>query len=216
MSSEADIGNLALGRLRIGKTISALDDNTTAARILNQFYQQCRAEVLRAFPWGCVSRPVELVEVADQTYPGWTYVYQYPDDCLMVRCVADEGGMRWAMQSLWSCWNDRTSWPALARMPWQVSLKDDNASKVLLSDVPSAWAFITADLDNAGVFTSDLVSVIAWKLAAEAGGPLQADSAAIDRAEQRYAYAMSQASAQSFNESRDDEKPDSPSISCRL
>lgn len=215
MASKADIGNLALGRLKISKTIADLDEQSTAARVINQFYDQCRQEVLRAFPWGCASRPVQLAQVSGQTYPGWVYVYQYPDDCLMVRCVADEGGMRQASRFV-----TRNSWQddfdtMTHRMPWQVALKDDNASKVLLSDVADAWAFMTADLENSGVFTPDLVSTIAWKLAAEAGGPLQAESSAIDRAEQRYYSALQTASAQSFNESRDDVKPDSPSISCR-
>jgi hypothetical protein len=50
----------------------------------------------------------------------------------------------------------------------------------------------------------------------EAGGPLQAKADLIDRAEGRYLRSLSTAAAQALNESRDDEKPESPSISCRL
>lgn len=136
----------------------------------------------------------------------------------MVRCVADESGTRlvnqFVLQGNWDRFNSLSL--AHGRQPWQVALKDDNASQVLLSDVPNAWAFFTADLDNAGVFSADLSSAIAWRLAIEAGPSLQADAAMIDRAERGYAFSISQASAQSFNESRDDVPPDSPSISCRM
>lgn len=214
MASKADIGNLTLGRLRIGQSITTLDDETPTARVLNRFYDQSRQEVLRAFPWGCALRAEALALVAGQTFPGWTYVYQYPQKCLMVRCVADESGMRTAMSLLSRCdYLGFTNF--IARMPWQTALKDDNASQVILSDVPNAWVFYTYDLETVGVMQPDLVSTIAWRLAAEAGNPLQADDSRIEKAEQMYVYSLSQAAAQSLNESRDDARPESPSISCR-
>lgn len=213
MASEADIGNLALGRLRIGQSITTLDDESPTARILNRFYDQCRQEVLRAFPWGCALRAEALAQISGQTFPGWSYVYQYPANCLMVRCVADEGGMRTAMTLLRSNYSEFTNF--ISRMPWQTALKDDNASQVILTDIPNAWAFHTVDLETVGVFQPDLVSSIAWRLAMEAGGPLQADEGRISKAEQMYPYSLSQAAAQSFNESRDDAQPESASITCR-
>lgn len=214
MTSVADIYNLALGILRVSQTVSDAAERSVTARVCTQFYDQSRKETLRAFPWGCALRAQALAEVADQTFPGWSYVYQYPTNCLMVRHVTDEGGIRLTSSLLSS--NDLSGFGQIShRQPWQVALKDDNASTVLLSDIASAWVLYTVDVDNPGIFSPDLVTTIARKLAAYAGASLQADSARIDYAEQSYYMALSQASAQSFNESRDDPRPESPSISCR-
>lgn len=214
MASQVDVANLALGRLRVSKFINDLADQTTAAGICNRFMDQCRQEVLRAFPWNFATKAIQLAEVADQTFPGWAYVYAYPDDALMIRAVADEGGIRSARQSVFARSFDALSAQMVAN-PFQVALKDDAASRVLLSDVPSAWAFTTTDVAAVGLMPPDFISVWAWRLAMEVGGPLQADDARITRAEQSYGAWLSIASAQSFNESKDDPRQESPSISCR-
>lgn len=213
MADEAAIANLALGRLRVGQRISALSDQSTAAGYCDQFFDQCRQEVLRAFPWPCTLRAEALAQVSGQSFPGWSYVYQYPANCLMVRCVADESGMRVAQRYLFSDPCNYSQY--IARFPWQSALKDDEASQVILSDVSSAWVYYTVNVTNVGIYPPDLVSCIADRLAMEVGGPLQADSAMIDRAERRYSISLSTASAQAMNEQREDARPDSPSISCR-
>lgn len=207
------IFNLTLGRLGVGQAVASPTEASNPARICNRFYDQCRQEVLRAFPWGFALRAQALALVAGQTFPGWTYVYQYPDDCLMVRAVGDISGIRYARPQVFCI--DQSLWPPVFRSPWQQALKDDFASIVLLSDVQSAYAFFTIDLENTGVFPPDFASALADRLAMEAGGPLQVKADLIDRAEGRYLRSLSTAAAQALNESKDDEKPDSPSITCR-
>lgn len=215
MASQVDVANLALGRLRISKFINDLSDQNTNASVCNRFIDQCRQEVLRAFPFNFSFRAVELSEVAGQTFPGWTYVYAYPDDCIMVRAVSDEGGLRYARQLATSnSWSDLNDFAA--QQPFQVALKDDNASLVLLSDVSSAWAYFTADIGTVGLMPPDFISTWADRLAMEVGGPLSADDARIQEAGSRYYLRLSQSAAQSLNESKDDPRQDSPSISCRM
>lgn len=212
--SSTDIANLSLGRLGIGQAIASLSEQSNPARICARFYERCRKEVLRAFPWGFALRAEALALVAGQTFPGWTYVYQYPDDCLRVHAVADSSGLRYARASLFC--REQETWPPVMRHPWQQALKDDNASIVLLSDVSSAYAFFTVDLENTAVFPPDFASTFADRLAMEVGGPLQCKADLIDRAEGRYVRSLSGSSAAAMNEQRDDEKPESPSISCRM
>lgn len=212
--SSTEIANLTLGRLGVGQLITSIDDQITPAKLCKRFYHQCRREVLRAFPWDFAQRNEALALVAGQTFPGWTYVYQYPNECLMVRAVGDVSGIRYARSAVFC--REREQWPPVLRYPWQQALKDDNASRVLLTDVSSAYAFFTVDLENTGVFPPDFTSVFAWRLAMEVGGPLQCKAELVDRAQQQYLFWHSHASAQAMNESRDDEKPESPSISCRL
>lgn len=215
MAADTDIANLSLGRLGVGVAISSLAQQSAEARLCARFYDQCRKEVLRAHPWGFSMAAVDLVEVSGQTFPGWTYVYQYPANCLMVRYVGDEGGLRLVQTTLASCnWRD---WNELQRrfMPFQVALKSDGASRVLLSDVPDAKAFYTYDVTNTGVFPDDFSSTFAWRLAMEVGGPLQASADLVARARGEYLFWSSHSTAQDMNERRDDDKPESPSIACR-
>lgn len=212
--SDTAIANLALGRLGVGQAIASLSEQSTPARICNRFFDQCRQEVLRTFPWGFALRAQALAIVSGQTFPGWTYVYQYPQTCLMVRAVGDQYGLRFMRPSLF-CQN-QDQWPQVMRFPWQQALKDDNASVVLLSDVASAYAYFTVDVTNTSVFPADFTSTLADRLAMEVGGPLQVKADLINNAQNRYAWSLSRSTAQALNESKDDEKPESPSITCRL
>lgn len=213
--SETDIANLSLGRLAIGQAIASLVEQSTPARLCNRFYDFCRKTVLRAHPWGFATSAVQLAQVAGQTFPGWQYVYQYPDDCLMVHAIGDESGLRYMQSVLLRC--DWREWYELRRkrQPFQIALKADGASRVILSDVPNAWSFHTADVTNTGVFPSDFEDVFAWRLAMEVGGPLQASASLVERAHQQYLFWHSHATAQDMNERSEDERPDSPSIACR-
>jgi hypothetical protein len=214
MSDVTTVANLALGRLAIGKAVSAITDNTVEAKALNRIYDHCRQEVLRAFPWGFATRAEALAEVSAQTFPGWGYVYQYPSGCLNMRAVGDEGGIR-GMASRWC--DDPTHWsPSFQRrQPFLTAIKDDGASQVILTDVGDAWGFFTMDITNAGAWTADFSSVLAWRMAMEAGGPLQAKTDWVDRAEARYRSWLSWAAAASLNEAKDDAQADSASIACR-
>lgn len=212
--SDTAIANLALGRLGVGQAIASLSEQSTPARLCNRFFDQCRKEVLRAFPWGFALRAQALAVVSGQTFPGWTYVYQYPQNCVMVRAIGDSAGLRFARTATFC--QDQQDWPPVLRQPWQQALKDDNASIVLLSDVQSAYAFLTVDVTNTAVFPVDFTSTLADRLAMEVGGPLQVKADLVNNAQSRYAWSLSQATAQALNESKDDEKPESPSISCRL
>jgi len=215
MAELTGIANLTLGRLGIGKAVASITENSVEAKTLNRFYVQCRQEVLRAFPWGFATKAEPLALVSAQTFPGWEYVYQYPNGCLNMRAVGDENGLR-RVRSLGYC-NYAGYEHVLQgiRQPWQVAIKDDGASQVLLTDVEDAWGFYTLDVSNPGAWPVDFGTVLSWRWAMEAGGPLQAKADLIDRAEARYGVWFSQAAAATMNEQKDDAQAESPSITCR-
>lgn len=215
MTDQTGVYNLCLGRLGVGQAVGAPTEVSVPAKLCNRFYDQCRQEVLRAFPWGFALKAEPLALVADQTFPGWTYVYAYPINCLNMRAVADAAGIRRVYTSVLT-WDP--SWITTlqqVRQPWQKALKTDGGSQVLLTDVVTAYGFYTIDVTNLGAWDVDALSVVADRLAMEVGGPLQADSAKVAAAGQRYAIWMSQASANAMNEQKDDLVPESPSIICR-
>lgn len=215
MTDQVGVYNLCLGRLGVGQSIGAPTENSVPAKLCNRFYDQCRQEVLRAFPWGFALRAQALALIADQTFPGWTYVYAYPNGCLNMRAVADASGIRRVYSSVLTC---DPCWPTYlqqVRMPWQKALKTDGASQVLLTDVVTAWGFFTQDVANLGAWDSDAISVLAWRLAMDVGGPLQASASLVSAATANYAAWMSQAAANTMNEQKDDPVPESLSITCR-
>lgn len=212
---QTGIFNLALGRVGIGQVVQSPTETTVPAKTCNRFYEQARREVLREFPYNFALRAEPLALVADEEFPGWGYVYSYPNDCLKIRAVGDSAGMRIMRDAFLTCRNDRYSLLARYRIPWQTGLRADGVRQVILCDVRLAWSFHTVDVTNTGVFPADVASVIAWRLAMEIGGPLKADAGLINTAKQEYLYWSSHAQANSLNEARDDETPDSPSITCR-
>src|SRR4051812_44204103 len=124
--NETGISNLALGCVGIGQQIASLSEQSTPAKRCNAVYHQCRQELLRGFPWNFGLKTVPLVLVADQSFPGWSYVYQYPANCLMVRAIGDQYGIRYATPRTFCSREDQ--WPAPLRAPYQIALKDDETS----------------------------------------------------------------------------------------
>ena len=74
MPSTVDIANFALNNLG-ASNISSLDENSKAARIVNQRYDAVRDAVFRAHPWNCLVHRAELAQETDA--PAFGYAYQY-------------------------------------------------------------------------------------------------------------------------------------------
>ncbi len=214
MTDQVGVYNMCLGRLGVGQAVAAPTENSVPARTCSRFYDQCRQEVLRAFPWPFATRAEALALVADQTFPGWSYVYQMPSKCLNMRAVADSSGIRQIATSL-TC--DPTDFSTLRqfRQPWQKALKTDGASQVILSDVVNAWGFFTFDVTNTGAWDVDVAGIIADRLSMEVGGPLQAKPELVIAATNRYLTWFSMAAATAMNEQRDDAQAESSSITAR-
>lgn len=75
MTSTVDICNYALNMLG-ASTISALDENSKTARIVNQRYESARDFVFREHIWNSLIRRAELAQ--DTETPAYGYDYQYP------------------------------------------------------------------------------------------------------------------------------------------
>jgi hypothetical protein len=209
--SETHIANLALGRLDIGQAISSLSEQSNPARQCNRFFAQARREVLRSFPWPFATRSVLMAQVADETFPGWRYLYQYPSHCLLLRFVGPQDGIR-AVQTYFY----RHDWTVfdnyVRHFPFQLTNRSDGNIGVL-SDLESAWAFYTVDVTNTGVFPADFTNALAWRLAMEIAGPLGKSRA---EATQNYMNWRREAMAQALNEGADDFLPEPESIRCRM
>jgi len=88
MTSTVDIANYALNSLG-ASNITALDENSKPARIVNQRYEAVRDSVFRSHPWNCLQKRTSLAK--DATAPAWGFTAQFtlPADCLRLLYIID-------------------------------------------------------------------------------------------------------------------------------
>jgi len=91
MPSTVDIANFALNNLG-ASNISSLDENSKAARIVNQRYDAVRDAVFRAHPWNCLVHRAELAQETDAPAFGYAYQYALPTNPFCLRVLEFTNG----------------------------------------------------------------------------------------------------------------------------
>ena len=91
MASTVDIANYALNNLG-ASNISSLDENSKAARIVNQRYEAVRDAVFRAHPWNCLIQRAQLAQETDTPAFGYSYQYALPTNPFCLRVLEFSNG----------------------------------------------------------------------------------------------------------------------------
>lgn len=87
ISNDFDIANIALRR--IGATpITAIDDNSTNGKIVNDLYDDVRDELLRSHPWNFATKRQELTR---QDNPAFEFDHDYPLPSDWLRTISVHG-----------------------------------------------------------------------------------------------------------------------------
>ena len=151
-----DICNLALNH--IGREqISALNEDTEAARTCNLHYDLQRQVLLRAYNWSFARKYTQLTAV-NTTTPGWKYTYTYPSDCVMARKI----------------YNEDNTWCILEKnFPGnmdQVVLA--NNTKALVCNMKDAYLEYTCNATTVDLFPADFIQALSYYLAAAVCVPL--------------------------------------------
>src|SRR5512139_3149699 len=93
------ICNLALKRLRNGRTITSLSEQTAEGRACNDVYDYCRQTVLSDRSWPFAVRDTTLALVEEDPNDEWYYSYRVPSDCLrldrLMSGEATQTDLRW-------------------------------------------------------------------------------------------------------------------------
>jgi hypothetical protein len=218
MASQTEVVNIALGRIGITRRLAdVLTDTTKEALQARLIYDTALDETLRSFPWNFALTSVALAETAEAVViPGYEVQYQYPTGCVMAHAVCDEDGLRQTYEAWATSWESTRMAPP--RYPFRVALHPDGDRRVILTDLEDAYLIYTARVTDTSVWDALFTSAFAWKLAYELAMPLVEGSEGQRRqqqAAQGYFNAVQSAMAQSFNESVEDERPQSPSILAR-
>lgn len=91
MTSNVDIANYAMNIIG-ASNISAFDENSKPARLINQRYNGIRDAVFRSHPWNCLIRRAELAQEVTAPAFGYTYQYALPTDPFCLRVLEFSNG----------------------------------------------------------------------------------------------------------------------------
>ena len=91
MTSTVDIANSALNLLG-ASNIAAFDENSKAARVINQKYPSIRDELFRQHSWNCLVRRTTLAQSATTPDFGYAYYYPLPTDPYCLRVLEFSNG----------------------------------------------------------------------------------------------------------------------------
>lgn len=216
MASEVDIANISLYRCGSSIRITTLNENverTEAVRQAAFWYPICRDRLLQSAPWNFARKCVALALDETITYPGWQFVYQYPEDCLQAAAVCDEGGLRTPSWLSWWGWQDSDTMMTIPKAPFEIQSNGDQ--RVIVTDVEDAFLFYVFRQRQTAVYSPLFVDAFGWDMASEIAGGLQCDAKRIQTAMFMKGQSWQAAAAQMMNEARPDSAPDSPSIQVR-
>lgn len=96
--SEVAICNLALQDVGRGLSLTALDENSQAARACRLRYPFARDACLRAYDWNFAAARASLAAMATPPAFGFANAYQLPPDCLFVRSVGERDDCTWVVE----------------------------------------------------------------------------------------------------------------------
>jgi hypothetical protein len=218
-TSETAIANMALAHVGNSSQIANLDESSNEARACLLFYEQCRDEVLGAFPWPFATVIDELSLVTDFTASTdpyeWAFSYRYPSDALTIYRIPS-GFDRAAYQMSWPCY--LTDWPfGYPARPTAFRVIEDATGKLIYTDQTDATIEYTKRETDPTRFPADFTKALSLKLAADiapmvsGGDPFKLG----DKALGRYSLAISEAKVRAANEERRDPPPESELVTSR-
>jgi hypothetical protein len=215
MTTIVETCNIALGRIGIDKLIEDINDPSPAARACKLHYEPVRRQLLADFAWNFAQGVAPLAELIVDPPPGWAYAYAYPANCLQAHVVTDAGGARLSAPRYGREIFAPEEW-VMPRQPFEVRANPAaDGQRMIVCDIAPAYLWFTVDVEAPTQMSPLFRSALAWRLAVELAAPLRAGPREVQRAEQAYALAVSQARVSSLGESAVDGRPESPSIMVR-
>lgn len=214
MASVVNIYNMALSKIGVTQRVSSLTEETEQRRTCSLWYEQCRDQVLRAYPWGFARTSEALALLSETPPPGWGYAYAYPTSCLLARAITTAAGCR--ASSLTYRYEDyEPLWINSQQVPFTIQYSATTSQRIIATDLEAAYLVYTRQISDTTLFDPLFVNALACLLASEAGRALRADARLVREVAAEYQSAIAYAAAMTQNERAADRVPDSPSISVR-
>ena len=168
MTNKTNIFNMALNELGISAPIENASVNTdNKALILNNFYENAKDEVLKAFDWNFAEKFKVLTLTTEECIdPRYTYCFDYPQDCLCARDVFEKDGGKF-------------------KKGFKLSAGESGAKTILTNVNPCVLRY-TRKVSTESYFTPEFCSALALYLAGLAGKALTGSEQKADAALKKY------------------------------
>lgn len=202
-STSTSVCNMALSHLGSGLSVADITtDNTPESKACRQFLEDALNSTLRDFKWPWAKKYADLGLVEEDPTNGWGFSYRYPADCLDVRGVESSFDLTPGV---------------VIQKPSPYELGFDSEGLLIFSDIEDAMIFYTPKITNYGIFPSNFILALSFRLAAyiaprvTKGDPFKLGMKSL----QMYQMEIGKASANSFNETKPAATADPEMISVR-
>lgn len=196
MASKIAIINMALGWLG-APPIAALTERRPEAIYASQYYDSALEQTLRDHRWNFAQRRMRLaaIDVPDGYQGVYEDAYAMPVDCLHAHTVLDAA--------------DNT-------FPFIVALAEDGGSKIVLTNVASAYLGYTALVTVPELYDPNFVRALSRRLAADIAVPILKNNAQkVQEAETLYDRELMKAKLADYREGKPEEEEDVSWIAAR-
>jgi hypothetical protein len=154
MASSIDICNMALSYLGTTSSITALTDSTVEAQQCNIHYAATRDALLSAHDWQFARKELLLLASTSTVVEGFSYIYQYPTDCLTPIRMDTGATITYAGT-------------AIAYTQIEFEVRNVDADRVIVANYDELTLVYTSRVTNTGLYTPGFVKALALALAAE-------------------------------------------------
>lgn len=175
MISPEDVCNKALNYLEV-TPISSLDENSIAAIRLKSVFDTVRDEVLAGFPWRFATFFEQPDLIADETIPGWAYLYAIPLKCLSIRKVFLDDTV-----------------PDPEELDYRQCISPESLRAAIAVNETDPWIEYTRQVTDPKYWTAPFAGAFSLRLAAEVGAVLTGKPEKSTAALQQYVLMISEA-----------------------
>lgn len=151
-----DICNLALSHVR-GYPIQSITASSQEARECRRLYLPAKDSTLEFHDWSFARKEKTLAVVSGETRSGWTYIYEFPSDCLAPRKIHNAASQH-------------------KKIPFEVGVNSALNKRRIFTNEENAILIYTAQVVDANIFTVQFKEALALKLGSDLAVPLNRDS----------------------------------------
>lgn len=171
MTTEVDVCNLALGNL-LQSSISELSDSSRQAQICNLWYDLTRDQVLSDFDWN-FNRKIRALSLIDEEVFNWSYVYQYPADCLRISLIIPNVEVYSQSDSSVTPRSRFEKLPDIDKIqvPYEVMVGEDDG-KIIVANYDDLRIKYRAKVENPAKFTPLFITALSYLLSANMAVPI--------------------------------------------
>ena len=187
------IWNQALSHIGVRAAVQSQTEATREAQHLNAVWELTRDAELELFDWNFLTAHRSLSALSETAPDSWSYVYQYPSDCLKFRYI--EGIARTDADPI----------------PYELG-NGTGGSRVIFTDEESAVGWYSKVVNDPHLWSAQFCMALAWKLGVSLAMTEVGSSRDSATMEKLYAYEMDKAKVQSANEEQRDPFRDSEGI----